>query len=134
MKCPACKANKLRSWKGPFDFDGVEVFAHGMRCGACGETLFDAEQAEQLVRMRAGALVQRGIRTGIEFKFVRKAAGLKAVELGELLDVNAKTVSRWETGEVEIPRTAAFVLGELLERPRVVRERLMKLDAMCRRA
>lgn len=129
MRCPLCKANKLRSWEGPFDFDGVEVFARGMRCGACGQMIFDLEQAGALERMRAGALVKRGIRTGMDFKYVRKVAELTATELAELLDVTAKTVSRWETGEVELPRYAAFVLGELLERPRAVRERLKRLDA-----
>jgi len=33
-------------------------------------------------------------------------------------------VSRWERDEVEIPRPIAFTLGELFERPRVVRDRL----------
>lgn len=130
MKCPMCKETKLRAWEGMFDDDGVEVFAQGMRCGACGETLFDTDQLAQLERRRAGSIVSRGLHSGVEFKFVRKVAGLSATELAELLDVTSKTVSRWETGEVELPRYAAFVLGELLERPRVVRERLKKIDTV----
>jgi putative zinc finger/helix-turn-helix YgiT family protein len=128
MKCPNCKQNKMRSWAGMYEVEGVEVFARGARCRACGEAVFDSDQVDELEKARAVALVQRGIRTGVEFKFVRKVADLKATELAELLDVTPKTVSRWETGDVELPRYAAFVLGELLERPRVVRERLRKLN------
>lgn len=97
-----------------------------MRCTNCRELILDYVQQGQLERRRADAIVQRGIRNGVEFKFVRKIAELTAVELAGLLDVNAKTISRWETGYVELPRTAAFILGELFERPRVVREKLQR--------
>ena len=123
-KCPKCKKSELRSWEGPLDLEGVEVFAHGMRCGSCGETILDADEVGKLEKMRAHALVQRGIRSGAEFKFVRKMAGLKATELAEIFDVRPETVSRWERGEQELPRLAAFALAELAQRPRVVRERL----------
>lgn len=33
-------------------------------------------------------------------------------------------VSRWERGEVEIPRTAAYALGELFAHPKLTRQRL----------
>lgn len=125
MKCPLCKAG-CRTFNGPIDVDGVEVVVQGIRCTKCNELIFDAAQVGQMERRRADAIVQRGIRTGVEFKFVRKVAELTAVELAGLLDVNAKTISRWETGDVELPRIAAFILGEPFEHPRAVEEKLQR--------
>lgn len=128
-RCPNCKENKLRSWEGMLELEGVEVLTRGMRCGACGEALFDQTEVANQEQARAAALVMRGIRTGAEFKFVRKMAGLKATEIAELFDVRPETVSRWERGEVEIPRLASFSLGELYERPRVIRARFDALSS-----
>ena len=72
----------------------------------------------------AHALVTRGIRTGVEFKFVRKVVGLRATEVAEMLDVRPETMSRWERGELDLPRLAAFALGELLEHPKLTRQKL----------
>ncbi len=47
----------------------------------------------------AGAeAIGRGHRDGATLRFVRKALGLRAAELGGLLEVSAETVSRWENG------------------------------------
>jgi DNA-binding transcriptional regulator YiaG len=49
--------------------------------------------------------------------YIRRALGLTAVRLGELLDVRAETISRWEHGAGDVPRAAWLALGELaLER------------------
>lgn len=58
-----------------------------------------------------------------------KVIGLKGAEVAEIIDVRPETVSRWERGEVEIPRLAAFALGEFHDRPRVTRN---KLEAFAR--
>ncbi len=65
--------------------------------------------------------MQRGARAGVQLKLVRKAAGLKATELADLLGVTPETVSRWECGRSEIPRAAVYVLVELYEHPRRTR-------------
>ena len=103
---------------------GIPIIARGEKCSACGDVLYDDDEVGRQENMTAAALVARGIRNGTEFKFVRKVVGLKATEVAELLGVRPETVSRWERDEVEIPRSAAFTLGELYERPRVVRQRL----------
>jgi putative zinc finger/helix-turn-helix YgiT family protein len=129
-RCPFCKKpNALRTWEGPLVVMGVEVLARGLRCSACGEAVIDAEQARRQEREVARLVVGRGIRTGSELKLIRKLAGLRANELAELLDVRPETVSRWERGEVEIPRAVAFALGEYYEHPRLTRQ---KLDAFAR--
>lgn len=108
---------------------GVEVLARGLRCSSCGETLFDVKEVERQELEAATLLVARGVRTGPEFKFIRKLAGLRANELAEMLDVRPETVSRWERGEVEIPRAVAYALGEYYQHPRLTRQ---KLEAFAR--
>ncbi len=128
MRCVNCKkTGTYRPWKGPVELMGVRIEGQGMRCESCGELLFDADEVRRQERALASALVQRGIRIGREFKLVRKLAGLRAAELAEMLDVRPETVSRWERDEVAIPRSAAFVLGELFDRPREARRRLAAL-------
>lgn len=77
----------------------------------------------------AEKLAGLGIRTGEAFKFMRKALGLRAVDLAELLDVAAETVSRWETGE---PEARAFaLLGSIVaERLRGQEETVDRLRAL----
>jgi transcriptional regulator with XRE-family HTH domain len=45
---------------------------------------------------------------------MRKALGLRATDLAELLDVTPETVSRWETDRVPLDRGALATLGALL--------------------
>jgi transcriptional regulator with XRE-family HTH domain len=59
----------------------------------------------------------------------RRRAGLRALDIAAMLSVTPETVSRWERGTVETPRAAAYVLGDLLEHPKLARERF---DAFAR--
>ena len=130
MKCPTCRQDDtLEAWEGAITRMGVEIIARGERCSSCGETLFGYEEVGRQDALIADALVARGIRTGAEFVFVRKSAGLKAVEVAELFGVRPETVWRWEHGETEIPRTAAFALAELYKHPKLTRQSFESLAA-----
>lgn len=130
MKCPTCrKDNTLKAWEGTITRMGVEIAARGERCSSCGEQLFDYEEAGRQERALVTALVERGVRTGPEFALVRKAAGLRGVEVAELFGVRPETISRWEHGETEIPRTAAYALGQLYKHPKLTRQSLEVLAA-----
>jgi putative zinc finger/helix-turn-helix YgiT family protein len=130
IRCPSCKKDDtLQPWEGPITLMGVELMAHGLRCRSCDETLFDFHEVERQESVIGAALVARGVRTGPEFKFIRKLAGLRANELAEMLDVRPETVSRWERGEVEIPRAVAYAIGEYYQHPRITRQ---KLEAFAR--
>jgi DNA-binding XRE family transcriptional regulator len=126
MRCPSCrKTDTFRRWEGAITRMGVQLVARGMRCSSCGETLFDDDEMGRQEGLIASGLVARGIRTGKEFRFVRKVAGLKATEVAGILDVRPETVSRWESGDYgNVPRLAAFALGELYQHPRAVRQKL----------
>ena len=122
MNCPTCKKNTLGDWEGPITRLGVEILARGRRCSSCGEELFDYEELGRQDALIADALVARGVRTGAEFVFVRKSADLKAVDVAELFGVRPETVWRWEHDETEIPRTAAYALGQLYKHPKLTRQ------------
>ncbi len=125
MRCPNCgKTDTFKPWTGRVQRLGVTIDARGERCRACGEILYDLTESKRQERVLAKELAARGVRTGTEFKLVRKAAGLRAVEVARMLDVTPETVSRWETGTVEVPRAAAYVIGDLLAHPKLARERL----------
>jgi DNA-binding XRE family transcriptional regulator len=106
---------------------GVELTARGEKCRECGEVVFSSDEVRRQERLVAAGLVERGIRTGRDFKYVRKVSGMRANELAALLGVRPETVSRWERDEVEIPRTTAFTLGELFEHPQIARRKLEAL-------
>jgi|GEM_PF-1812601 len=89
--------------------------------------IYTLEEVEQLEQEHATAIVARGIRDGTELKLVRKQAGLRSFELATILDVTPETVSRWESGKLELPRLVAFAVAELYERPLVTRRNLEKL-------
>ena len=125
MRCPTCKKqNTLRPWTGTTSLMGFEIEGHGQRCKACGEILTELTELERQEQLVAEQLVTRGIRSGQEFRFVRKHAGFQANEVAAMFGVRKETVSRWERGEVEIPRTAAYALGQLYAHPKLTRQRL----------
>jgi DNA-binding transcriptional regulator YiaG len=97
-----------------------------MKGNAMKET-YTLQEVEDMQAAKAAEIVKRGIRTGGEFKLVRKVAGFRAVEIAALFNVAAETVSRWESGKNELPTTAAFALAELYERPVVIRKKLEAL-------
>lgn len=125
MRCPTCKQeDTFRPWEGELPTMGIDLRGQGRRCEACGEILIALSERGRLERLAAAQMVARGIRSGREFQFVRKVAGFQATEVADLFGVRKETVSRWERGEVEIPRTAAYTLGQLYEHPKLTRQRL----------
>jgi len=133
MRCPTCKKEgSFRPWEGMTDVMGIEIKGRGERCSSCGEILMRLSEHGRQERLVAEQLVARGIRSGREFKFVRKTAGLRANEVAEMFGVRKETVSRWERDEVEIPRTAAYALGELFTHPKLARQRLEAFAAGAR--
>ncbi len=85
-----------------------------MVCPGCGEDLVSAETLRGLERGVAEALARDGARTPEAFRYMRKAIGLKAMDVAELLDVTPETVSRWENGERQPETRAAKLLGILV--------------------
>jgi putative zinc finger/helix-turn-helix YgiT family protein len=100
-----------------------------LRCAACGAVFFDGPALGEFEHAAARELARHGPATGETFRFMRKALGVRAVDLAELLDVTPETISRWETGKLAMARTAWVTLSSLVldfdgtqERLRAVRE------------
>jgi DNA-binding transcriptional regulator YiaG len=128
MRCTNCKKADTQPWEGETTLHGAKLFARGERCPKCEDVTLSLEESQRLEHEAAKAIVGRGIRTGSEFKFVRKMTGRTAVELASILDVEPDTVSRWERNAVKFPRAAAFTLGMLYEKPKATRLRLERFD------
>ena len=98
-KCPACgkTAFQLTAYAARRDLDGRRFTGDvpARKCTSCGELLISGpglgafERAITLELARGGEVGPEG------FRWLRKAAGLKAVRLAELLDVTPMQVSRW---------------------------------------
>jgi len=71
----------------------------GWSCSSCGEIYYAANGLEETESLIASWLATHGISSAAELKFMRKAAGIKAVDLAKWLDVTPETVSHWETGK-----------------------------------
>ena len=84
-------------------------------CSSCGERYYEAKDLIKAEDAVTRELVARGIRDGEVFKYLRKALGLKATELADLLGVTAETISRWENGHNEADRAVWATLDLLVD-------------------
>ena len=72
----------------------------------------DLERFEGKAARRIRALGLHGPQT---FKFCRAFSELGVQELADLLDVDRRTISRWEHGDVEIPKPVTAVVALLAD-------------------
>jgi putative zinc finger/helix-turn-helix YgiT family protein len=116
--CKRCKTGRLEKTTAP---DSIEVGKHlftamvpALRCRSCGEISFDGPSLERFELRVAAELARAGEATGEVVRFMRKAVGLRALDLAELLAVTPETVSRWETGKQPMEHRAMGLLGALV--------------------
>jgi DNA-binding transcriptional regulator YiaG len=81
------------------------------QCRSCGDVTYEGSVLQRFDLHVATRLVESGVSTGPAFRFLRKALGLRAVDLAELLDVSSETLSRWETEKRAVDRGALTVLS-----------------------
>ncbi len=82
-------------------------------CISCGESYIEGPVLERFDLAVAAALLPSGETYGSVLKFARKALGLRATDLAELLGVAPESVSRWEN-DARSPDHAVLVLLSLL--------------------
>ncbi|MFZ5439517.1 MAG: type II TA system antitoxin MqsA family protein [Myxococcota bacterium] len=116
--CARCRTGKLEKTVAP---DSVEVGEHlftarvpALKCRECEELYLDGPSLERFELRVAVELARAGEASGDVMRFMRKAAGLRARELAELLGVTPETVSRWETGKQPMEHRAMAVVGSLV--------------------
>jgi putative zinc finger/helix-turn-helix YgiT family protein len=113
-RCFNCKSTELVAAEHE---DRLEVAGHcfvrsvpSLRCARCGEETMKGEELEAFEVEAAAEFARHGEHSAEAFKFMRRILGLKAVELGELLDVTPETISRWENEKQAVERRAAALL------------------------
>ena len=84
-------------------------------CSGCGERYLEARTLARFEQRIAVSLARAGETRGEVFKLARKAVGLRAADLGELLGVAPETISRWETGERPVDRGAFALLADMAQ-------------------
>lgn len=85
-----------------------------LRCENCGETYFDGAELQAIELEAAGVIAREGPSNGATFKFMRKAIGLRAIDLAELLDVASETLSRWENAQRPVDRASWITLSDMV--------------------
>lgn len=121
--CANCKSNQLRPIEEsveihvPGDKDGLHVIVDGVRatrCEACGEVYTDGPDLGRAEVLAAFEAVRAGLRDGPTLNWARRALGLRATDLADLLDVAPETVSRWENGHRSADRSVWNTMADLL--------------------
>jgi putative zinc finger/helix-turn-helix YgiT family protein len=119
MKCIHCGKADLVQGAVPHAVTvaGVEFDAElpGRRCPVCGYSTVNGPAAVRFELLVAAELVKRGLRSGDSFKFMRKALGMKAIEIAAAFNVAPETVSRWETSQREVDWPEFMLLGFLVD-------------------
>jgi hypothetical protein len=117
-QCPTCGERGLFrpvAYAAKRDLDGRRYSAEvpARACPHCGEQLVSGpgmllfEGALVCELARAGSLGPEG------FRWLRRYAGLKAIDLAPLLGVSAVQVSRWENGKQPLERRAVALVSTL---------------------
>lgn len=119
--CAACGGGELRPATEELSVTlprcGVvaSVAAPARRCAGCGELALEAATVARAHLAIGCELADRGVASGDALRHMRKALGLRAAELAELLGVTPETVSHWETGKVQPSRAAFVAVAALVE-------------------
>lgn len=102
-----------------------------LRCENCGATYFEGAALGAVELDAAGVIASEGPCCGETFGFMRKALGLRAAELAELLDLSPETLSRWENAQRPVDRASWVALSVLvLERQEGREATLERLRAL----
>ena len=122
-RCASCRSGDLRETKEavevriPSSPEALVVRVTGVsaiRCSGCGESFLSGPDLGRAELLAGAEAMARGLRDGGTFKFIRKALGLRASELGDLLDVSPETISRWENSHRAAERSVWNTLADLV--------------------
>ena len=83
-------------------------------CRRCRSVFMPGHALERVDIEIAGVLAERGPASGLTFRFMRKALGLRASVIASLMDVSAETISRWETSQRPVDVKAWVTLGTIV--------------------
>jgi len=117
-RCVMCRSRDLKRGTTELRITVDQVVFGGKLpasvCKSCGEAYVEGEAQRHFELQAASQLAQMGRPTAAAFRFMRKALGLRGIELAELLGVERGTLSRWENGALRVDRGAFIVLGGIV--------------------
>ena len=122
MKCYKCGKAEFLSEVGAHEYRSaglpyavVLVGVPVERCPACGEEVVTVPNPEGLHRLLALSIVEleRPLLPQ-EVRFLRKLLDKSAEDMGTLMGVDAKTLSRWENGRQKMGKVAERLLRLLV--------------------
>lgn len=122
-RCAICKSTNLHQVEekhaitvqlraGPLRI--VVTGVPALECGSCGEAFLEGADLESADLLAAAELANRGIQEGAAFRFMRKAVGLRGVDVANLLNVREATVSRWENDHDPVDLAAWAALAAIV--------------------
>ena len=117
-RCYECKSGKLVAVTVEIDRavagHTFKAAVPAVRCATCGEETYAGEDLAAFEVAIAGELARHGVVSAEAFSFMRRAIGLMARDLAELLDVAPETVSRWEHGKLPLERCPFALLSAMV--------------------
>jgi DNA-binding XRE family transcriptional regulator len=122
-RCVSCRSRDVREVReavevripsSPEPFVVRVTGVSAIKCGSCGESVLNGVELGRAELLAGAEAMARGLRDGGTFKFIRKALGMRASELGSLLDVSPETISRWENGHRAAERSVWNTLADLV--------------------
>ncbi len=121
MKCEECggRLSIERNAVRRYEIGGLpHVELHGIevtRCVACGVESIAIPRIAQLHRALAHQFVQqKRMLAFVEIRFLRKHIGLSGADFAQRMGVTRETVSRWETGAIQMGAVADRLLRLLV--------------------
>ena len=119
MRCTECDSGTMREAEVEISRKVAghtfTAIVRGQACGACGEPTFASDDVRRFEAGVARALAGSPESSGEAFRFMRKVAGLRAIDVAELFAVTPETISRWETDKHPIDRGALVLLGLIVK-------------------
>ncbi len=117
-RCHACKGERLLAVTVDLDRKIMgrtfKAAVPATRCAKCGEETYAGPDLEAFDVAIAGELARHGVASAEAFSFMRRALGMMARDLAELLDVAPETVSRWEHGKLPLDRGPVALLSAMV--------------------
>lgn len=129
--CLHCRGSLVRARREQERVVGDTCFmvrSPAAACKRCHAVFLPADGLAQIDLAVACELALRAPPSGEGFRFIRRALGLKAMDLALLLRVTPETVSRWENDQRMVDANAWISVGALaLERASLPTQTLQRL-------
>jgi DNA-binding XRE family transcriptional regulator len=116
-RCIECRGQLQQSTtEQRIEVAGVAFVAElpALVCKSCTEFFVNGPDLERFDLAVASWLSSHGHRSPDAFRFTRKALGLRATDLAQLVQVTPETISHWENGHRAIDVGVFALLGELV--------------------